>query len=46
MTPDNWTHHFRNITQKTKQRWKIRADGDITRTQGIVHLGQQTLKMV
>jgi hypothetical protein len=33
-------------TQPPKQRWKIRTDGDITRTQEIVHLGQQTLKRV
>jgi hypothetical protein len=46
MTPDNWTRHFATITQKTKQRWKVRKDGDTRKTVEIVHLGQQTLRRV
>lgn len=43
---DNWNKHFKNIETKTKQRWKIRKDGDITKTPEILHIGQQTLRRV
>ena len=46
MTKDNWTHHFRNIEVKTKQRWKVRKDGDTNQTVEILYLGQQQLRRV
>jgi hypothetical protein len=46
MKEDDRSHHFATITQKTKQRWKVRKDGDTRKTVEIVHLGQQTLRRV
>jgi hypothetical protein len=46
MTENNWAKHFKIIEAKTKQRWKVRKDGDTRKTVEIVHLGQQTLKRV
>jgi hypothetical protein len=44
---DNWDRHFRNVTNKTKQRWKVQLrDGKTNETLEIVHLGQQTLRRV
>jgi len=30
----------------TTQKWKVRKDGDTRRTPEILHIGQQTLKIV
>lgn len=37
---------WKAIREKATQRWKLREDGDTTRTQEIVHLGQQKVKRV